>query len=307
MQHYWSLEDVHLNSVWLTIGSFDGVHLGHQAILRRLSGEAHLAQAQAVVLTFFPHPAVVLGKRNNRFYLNTPDERAALLGKFGVDIVITHKFDERVASTPAYEFVSQLYQHLKFKRLIVGPDFALGHNRQGNLPTLQKYGEQLGYILEVVQPTKVDEQIVSSSTIRTAILGSNVERAKLLMGRPYCISGKVIPGDGRGKTIGIPTANLQIWEHKVIPGAGVYICTAEVNGNIFKAVTNVGVRPTFESEPVPARVETYILDFNQDLYGTTISLNFLVRLRAEQKFVDVNSLVNQIHTDIQKTRQWFNN
>jgi len=305
MRHFLSLEGLQLKDTWLTIGTFDGVHRGHQEIVRKLAAGAHSTESQAAVFTFFPHPALVLGKRRDPFYLTTPDERAVLLGKLGADIVITFPFNLQTASTSAYDFMALLKQHLGLHHLIVGYDFALGKDRQGDVPTLQKIGVELGYTVEAMPPFKIEGEAVSSSRIRSALAAGDMELAALLLGRPFQVSGKVVTGDGRGRTIGIPTANLSLWAERAIPRAGVYVCQAVVNGKVWGAVTNVGFRPTFESQPVPPRVETHLLDFITEIYGQEISLNFLSRLRDEQRFPNVEALAAQIQRDIAQARQFL--
>ena len=305
MRHFLSLEGLQLKDTWLTIGTFDGVHRGHQEIVRKLAAGAHSTESQAAVFTFFPHPALVLGKRRDPFYLTTPDERAVLLGELGADIVITFPFNLQTASTSAYDFMALLKQHLGLHHLIVGYDFALGKDRQGDVPTLQKIGVELGYTVEAMPPFKIEGEAVSSSRIRSALAAGDMELAALLLGRPFQVSGKVVTGDGRGRTIGIPTANLSLWAERAIPRAGVYVCQAVVNGKVWGAVTNVGFRPTFESQPVPPRVETHLLDFITEIYGQEISLNFLSRLRDEQRFPNVEALAAQIQRDIAQARQFL--
>jgi riboflavin kinase / FMN adenylyltransferase len=300
-----SLEEVHLEDTWLTIGSFDGVHLGHQAIVKRLSQGAHKVGSQAVVLTFFPHPAVVLGKRKDPFYLTSSEERAALLKAYGADAVITLPFNREVAATSALDFLAKLNAHLILTFLLVGPDFALGRNREGDVQTLQKLGQGFGYTLEVMPPVQADGEVVSSSRIRGLLAAGDVVPAARLLNRPYRISGRVITGDNRGRAIGIPTANLEVWAERALPNAGVYVCRAFVEGRPWQAVTNVGVRPTFETSPVPPRVEAHLLDFDVPIYGQEIELDFLARLRDEQRFPDIQALVAQIRRDIEETRVFF--
>src|SRR3990172_3164460 len=193
MRHFWSLEEVQLQNSWLTIGSFDGVHRGHQEIVNRLIAGGHPVGSPAVVLTFFPHPAFVLGKREKPFYLTSPEERAKLLGELGADVVITHPFDRQVASTSAYDFMAKLKEHLNLKHLIVGDDFALGRNREGNISALRRLGaEVFGYTLEVMPPVTNTGEKISSSQIRSALADGNVERAAELLGRPYALTGEVV-------------------------------------------------------------------------------------------------------------------
>ena len=305
MRHFWSLEGIDLHNSWLTIGSFDGVHRGHQEILRKLTAGAHEAGSPAVVITFFPHPSVVLGKRKDAHYLTSPEERAALLGYYGVDVVITYPFNRQVASTSAHDFIANLDEPLDINHLIVGYDFALGKDREGNVTRLKSLGEAFGYTVDSIPPFQLDGEIVSSSRIRDLLITGEVAQAARLLGRPYQIPGDVITGEGRGSTIGIPTANLAVWAEQTIPKSGVYVCQAEVNGETWGAVTNIGVRPTFDSGSSTPTVEAHLLDFHEDLYGQKIRLEFLSRLRDEQRFPSVNALVSQIHADIERAREFF--
>lgn len=302
MLHYYSLDDIHLRNTWLTIGAFDGVHSGHQEIIRHLISGAQKASTSTAVLTFYPHPAIILGKRQGAIYLSTPDERANLLGELGVDVVITQRFDLTTASLSAEKFITWAKASLDFSHLVVGYDFALGRGREGNVAYLEDLGHRLGYTLDVFEPIWSEGEKVSSSQVRLAIQNGEVEKATRLLGRPYSLGGAVIHGDGRGRTIGIPTANVDFWTELVIPKKGVYACLAEVDGYTWKAVTNIGYRPTFYSQAMAPVVETHLLDVDQDLYGKDIKLNFITRLRDEQKFSGVKALVSQIGIDIKNTR-----
>jgi riboflavin kinase / FMN adenylyltransferase len=303
MQHLWSLANVNLDRSWLTIGSFDGVHRGHQEIVRNLSAGARSVGAPAVVLSFYPHPSVVLGKRKHSFYLTSPEERAELLGSLGADIVVTHPFNMDIAQIPARDFVSYLFNHLKMERLKVGYDFAMGRGREGDIPTLRKLGEEFGFEVEDIQPVMLDGQTVSSSFIRRLLQEGNVEEAARFLGRYYRLSGRVVSGEGRGRTMGIPTANLSLWEETLVPAPGVYVTRVHVKGAVHGAVTNVGFRPTFEPTPAAPRVETLLLNYSGDLYGEHISLDFLSRLREERRFPDAKSLLEQIDRDIESARK----
>ncbi len=308
MQHTWSLEDVSVRNAWLTIGTFDGVHRGHQEIVRNLVAGAHAVGSPAVVLTFHPHPAIVLGKRNGPMYLTTPEERAALLGELGVDVVITHPFNQQVAGMTAEEFMKMVCDRLGLEHLWVGYDFALGHGREGNVPALRRLGEKMGFEVNVLSPVEIDGQVISSSQIRALIAGGEVEQAARFLGRPYRVGGLVEPGDGRGRTIGIPTANLAIWDGLVLPKVGVYACRAQVDASAVQtwgAVSNIGLRPTFDQAALTPRVEAHLLDFQGDLYGKQVSLDILARLRDEQRFPNVQALVDQIHADIERAKALF--
>ncbi|MBL6980778.1 MAG: bifunctional riboflavin kinase/FAD synthetase [Anaerolineales bacterium] len=303
MQHYWSLEDVQLEDTWLTIGSFDGVHLGHQRVVRELVAGAHEVSAPVVVLTFYPHPATVLRGYDYPFYLTTPEERANLLGELGVDVVVTHPFDETVAATSARDFMAKLHKHLGIHHLQVGYDFALGKDRTGTPDSLRELGDEFGYSLTSTDSLNVANDVVSSSRIRFLLGAGQVDQAAKLLGRNYAVEGEIVVGDRRGATLGFPTANMDIWPEQAIPAAGVYVCRAEVRGQSWDAVTNIGVRPTFESSPVPPRVEAHLLDFDEDIYGETLHLDFRHRLRGEQRFPNIDALVTQIQTDVQQARK----
>lgn len=303
MHHYWSLQAVHLQSSWLTIGSFDGVHRGHQQIIHKMTVGAHAAGVPSVVLTFFPHPAAVLRKRHDLYYLTTPEERAEILEGMGVDVVITYPFNQEIASLGAQQFLLELKAHLSPRQLWVGYDFALGHDREGDVPTLRKLGKELGFRLHVVKPVQEGSQYISSSLIRQKLAEGEVNAVTHLLGRPYRIDGIVIHGDDRGHALGIPTANLEVWPERALPKAGVYACRATVGGESWQALTNVGVRPTFEAQLVSPRVEAHLLDFDRDLYGQSMCLDFIARLRDEQRFPNVQALVTQIHQDIERGRE----
>lgn len=300
MQHYRTLEDVHLSACWLTIGSFDGVHLGHQIVLKEMIAGAHAAGLPAVVLTFHPHPSAVLRGYNHPFYLTHPDERARLLGDLGVDVVITHPFNRQIAAIEAEDFMRRLHRHLHVQHLWVGYDFAMGKDRRGDYALLSQLGRELGYTAHQTPPLEIGDDVVSSSRIRFLLGAGKVAAAATLLGRPFCIQGTVVHGDQRGAGLGFPTANLDIWPQQAIPAAGVYVCQAEVDGETWGAVTNIGVRPTFEKEPVPPRVETHLLGFSGNIYDKTLRLTFLQRLRGERKFPNVQALSAQIREDVKQ-------
>ena len=304
MQHYRSLDGVHLQGAWLTIGAFDGVHVGHQAIIEPFVAQAHAAGAPAVVLTFFPHPEVVLQRRRRPFYLSTPEEKADLLGSLGVDVVITHRFNRRVAALSARAFMERLKAHLDLRMLWVGYDFALGRNREGDIPTLKRLGEELGYRVHVVEAVTLKGEVISSSHIRALLSAGRVEEAARLLGRPYQVAGRVVPGDGRGRALGFPTANLKIWRRRMVPGPGVYVAQAQLaDGRTWGAVVNVGTRPTFEIQPKPPRVEAHLLGFHGDLYGQCLTLSFLHRLREERRFPSPEDLAAQIRQDLRRAEE----
>ena len=302
MQHYRSLADVSLQNTWLTIGVFDGVHRGHQAILRQLAAGAHANGAPAVLLTFDPHPAVVLSGRDLKL-LTTPDERADLASALGLEAVITHPFDRAVSGMSARDFMALLKKRLGLSRLLIGYDFALGKGREGNAGRLSELGRELGYSVSVVEAVSDESGVISSTEIRKLVSLGNAGAAANLLGRPYALSGPVIHGDGRGRRINIPTANIHYPESKLLPANGIYACRARLGADLFAAAVNIGFNPTFTPDKRTANVEAHILDFDRDLYGEQVTLEFIARLRDEAKFDSVDALLAQIHADIEKTRK----
>jgi riboflavin kinase / FMN adenylyltransferase len=303
MQDIRSLEDLKIDASWVTIGSFDGVHLGHQAIIHQLVEKSHSAGAQAVVVTFYPHPALVLRGIQSPYYLTTLDERIGLLGELGIDKVVTLPFDRNLAALTAEEFMQKLHDHLGIKQLWVGEDFALGRNRQGTVPVLREIGSRMGYEVETINPITVDRQIVSSSLIRNLISQGKIAEANRFLGRKYSINGEVVHGDGRGHGLGIPTANLDLKPDLLVPVNGVYATWTWLDGIRYPSVTSIGLRPTFKDTPPIPRAEPYLLDFHRNIYGKILKLDFVQFIRSEERFASIDLLLAQIQKDILKTRE----
>ena len=301
LPHYRSLEAIQIENSWLTIGVFDGVHRGHQEIIQLLVAGARQAGAPAVVLSFHPHPAEVLGGKEIRC-LTTPDERAELLVALGVDVVITEAFTRSLAETQAADFMKYLKERLGLRHLLVGYDFALGHNREGDYYRLSALGKELDYEVRALPAVSGQKGIISSSFIRQRLMAGQVGEAAEALGRFYAVSGPVVHGDGRGKKINIPTANIAFPERKVVPANGVYACWAWVGDERHPAVTNVGIRPTFTPDQETPHIETHLLDFSQELYDREIKLEFVARLRDEMRFSSVGLLIAQIQDDILEAR-----
>jgi riboflavin kinase/FMN adenylyltransferase len=281
---------------------FDGVHRGHQALIGSMVEAAHAAGCSAVVVTFNPHPAEVLRGRQPSFYLTQPETRAQLIGQLGADWVVTHPFNVEVSRVTAAEFVDRLLQHARMQEFWAGPDFALGHRRQGTVEYLTEQGAAKGFRVRVIEPRTNGGTIISSSAIRAALREGKVEAAAAYLGRPYAITGTVVPGAKRGREIGVPTANLDIGPDLAYPAYGVYACRARLNGQSWAAATSVGVRPTFETSGLPT-IEAHLIDFGGDVYGRPLTLEFLARLRPELKYGSVEALVDQMRLDIQQTRE----
>ncbi len=302
MQHFPTLDGVRLQKAFLAVGSFDGVHRGHQYLVRSMVAEAHAQAGTPTVLTFFPHPSVVLGRRASTLYLSTPEERAALLAKLGVEVVITHPFTLEFSHTSAAEIIARLESDLGLRSLWAGMDFALGHNREGDREYLTRAGARLGFEVHSVDPLIEDGQPISSTRIRRALSEGDIPEVNRCLGRPFALTGQVVHGAQRGATIGIPTANVAVWEARAVPARGVYATWAELGARRLPSVTNIGVRPTFAGAPEAQVVETHILDFNEDLYGQPLTVSFVARLRAETKFAGVEALLKQIRLDIEQSR-----
>jgi len=297
MEHLSGLAAAQLDRPSLvTIGVFDGVHRGHQHLLGQLVTHARASGLLAVVQTFFPHPDVVLRGLTGRYYLTSPEQKAALLAELGVDVVVTQTFDEALRQMRASEYVNLLLNGLNMRALWVGPDFALGSRREGNVAYLREQSARMGFDLRVVDLLADGEpEAIRSTTIRRALQEGDVEQAQALLGRPYALAGAVVPGDRRGHRIGFPTANIAVWEEQVIPANGVYAGWAALGDARFMAVTNVGVRPTFNGHDTT--VEAHLLDFDRDIYGERLSVTFERRLRPEMRFSGVDALVAQIRAD----------
>jgi riboflavin kinase / FMN adenylyltransferase len=292
---------------WITIGSFDGVHIGHQQVIKTLVEDAKKNLARSVVITFFPHPAKVLKPFHDPFYLTTPEEKDAALSCLGVSSILTLKFDRLLADLTSYDFMCILHNQLKFSCLLIGHDFKLGANHEGSFNRLREIGKGLGYSVKAIEPVQYSSHIVSSSLIRKLISAGDMPTANNLLGRWYSVNGEIVHGDGRGKHIGIPTANIEPWNEKLIPGIGIYAAYAEWNGKSFQSVVNIGHRPTFYSSPSHLTIEVHLLDFNQDIYGSRLNLNFVKRIRDEMKFNSSAELMRKIGNDIRDTREILKN
>lgn len=302
-----TFDNLQIENAFATIGMFDGVHRGHQAILKPLIEGAQAAGSPAVVVTFHPHPVEVLRGVEEPIYLTSPEERAQLLGALGIDAVVTLTFDRALASLSAEEFMRRMSRGLGLRQLWVGDDFALGRNRQGTLPVLRALGESMGYSLNVTQEVRAGEHSgagrVSSSAIRALLRDGKAAEAAQMLGRPYSVEGIVVHGDGRGRQLGFPTANVAYWPKKVIPAYGVYATWTWAGGQRCASVSSVGVRPTFDPPGSPARVEAYLIDYAGDLYGQQARVEFLEFLRPELRFNTAQALIDQMVMDTQNARE----
>jgi riboflavin kinase/FMN adenylyltransferase len=285
---------------YLALGSFDGVHVGHQAVLQQLVKASRAAGVRSAVLTFFPHPTRVLRGQEGPYYINTLEDRVRLLAAQGVDLIITHPFNEEVRLTRAADFVAQLLRYLDMRQ-IWGGDFAFGYKREGDVPFLRRLGAERGFTVELVQSMVAAQgDWVSSSRIRQCLTAGNVEDVAVCLARPFHVTGEVVYGDQRGRTIGFPTANLAVWEELLLPANGVYASYAWLGEERYLAATNVGVRPTVNGRSVT--VEAHLLDFEGDLYGQQLRIEFMRHIRPEKKFSGLPELTAQIQADVSEIR-----
>jgi len=288
----------------LTLGVFDGLHLGHQLIMRTVVERARAVGAVPTVITFDPHPRSVLHPESSPPLLQTLDQKVEALGVLGIEQTIVIRFTRQFSLRSAEDFLRAVVkERLHAREVYLGRGFAFGHNREGNIQLLQRVGNELGFIAGEVPEVRLRGRRVSSSAIRNLLATGKVNLARRMLGRPYGVEGLVIRGKERGHTLGFPTANLHP-ENRVIPKNGVYVTGTLIEGQWRRSVTNVGTRPTFESEAEPS-VETFVINWEGDLYGDVIRVRFLHRLRDERKFDSLAVLRAQITSDVRRAESFF--
>lgn len=293
-----------LRPTLLTLGVFDGLHLGHQRIMQTVVARANEVGATATAITFDPHPRAVLHPESAPPLLQTLDQRLANLEVLGIEQTIVVKFDREFASQPAEDFLRNIvHDRLHAREVYLGQGFAFGRDRDGDIGLLGKMGRELGFVADEVEEVQIRGQRISSSRIRNLLDDGRVNLARRMLGRPYGVEGVIIRGNRRGHTIGFPTANLKP-HNRVIPRYGVYATATLVDGVWRKSITNIGVRPTFENTQEPS-IETYIFDFDGDLYGDSIRVRFLHRIRDERKFSGIEELKAQIERDTAIAKNYF--
>jgi len=288
------------NSI-ITIGNFDGIHLAHQDIFKRVITEAHNENRKSVVITFDPHPKKVLHPERRPFFLIASlDEKLKLIRDLGIDAVVLIQFSLEFAKVTAEEFVKNiLWDKLHIKKIFIGHDYIFGRDKGGNKEYLKVLGDRIGFQVEVIDAIKVDDAIVSSTRTRNTILDGNVKLAARLLGRPYNLGGMVIKGHQRGAGIGFPTANIKP-EKVLVPGRGVYAIIAEVEGETHPGVLNIGFNPTFANDKLT--IEAHIINFKGNIRGKSLDIFFIDRLRDEMKFENPKKLAVQIKRDIVNAR-----
>ncbi len=288
----------------LTIGVFDGIHRGHQAILRELVQRAKETAGTSVVLSFDPHPQKIIRPAEAPLLLQTRRQKEALLRRLGIDVLIRLPFTRRLSLCTAEEFADRILFSHGIREIRVGGNFRFGHRRSGDFATLRRLGESLGFQVVEVAAVQTRGWRVSSTLIRRALLQGRASWARHLLGRPYQMAGMVVRGAGRGEKLGFPTANLHP-ENELVPACGVYATWAWIGGRCAESITNVGFRPTVDGSSDAPVVETHLLDFRGDLYGKRLSLDFWRRLRSERKFSGAGQLVEQIQRDARRARLYF--
>ncbi len=288
----------------LTVGAFDGVHRGHQALIGAIVARSRDTNRLATVVTFHPHPVAVLAPDRAPTSLTTPGEKAALLEALGVDLMVLLPFNHQMAATPARDFMQLLSRHLRLRELWVGPDFALGRNREGNVPRLRELGQELGYEVRVIQPVTGSGEVISSSRIRALVREGAVEEAARLLGRYPSLSGQVVSGARRGHRLGFPTANLEVRTERAVPANGVYAIFARLGEERYPGVANIGVRPSFDGGH--RTIEAHLFDFDQDIYGCDLVIEFVARLRDERRFEEIDELIAQIGQDKEAAQRILN-
>lgn len=289
------------------MGTFDGVHIGHTAILDKICKVANNEGLESVILTFFPHPRLIVSNNYDIKLLNTIEEKAALLEKKGIQNFIIHPFDKLFSELSPREFVTQvLVGKLNIQKIVIGHDHKFGKDRAADFNDLINFGKEFGFEVEEISAQQINEVSVSSTKIRNSLLEGNVSLANDYLGYPYVLTGIVVKGNQLGRTIGFPTANIEIpEEYKLIPKNGVYVVTVNVNQQTVFGMMNIGIKPTLGENKLS--IEVHLLNFEKDIYNQKIQVNILVRLRDEHKFESFEALKLQLEVDKQNTIQYFEN
>ncbi|MCC7430687.1 bifunctional riboflavin kinase/FAD synthetase [bacterium] len=288
----------------LTVGTFDGIHLGHRRLIERLFEKAKAENLKTALVTFSPHPQEILQNRNHPekiTLLNSLDEKIFLLEKTGLDVLLVIPFSLEFAETSAEDFCRKiLIDGLNASEIVIGYDHTFGKNREGSLQTLKKLSQNFGYGIELVEELTLEHEKINSTKIRKLLNQNLLSEANKLLGSNYLISGEVVKGEGRGKNLGFPTANLKLPENKLVPQSGVYAVTVDFEDKAYKGILNIGTRPTFDGKNVS--VEVFIFDFAKEIYGKNLRLGLIKKIREEVKFESVEKLKSQIQNDVAEAR-----
>ena len=289
-----------INPTVITVGIFDGVHKGHQYLIGCLKEAAARQGFDSAVITFTNHPRSVIRPNVRVPLLTTPEDRLRLISEQGVDLVVPLSFTPDFSYLRAREFVELLKERLNMRGLVVGPDFAFGYQREGTVELLTQLGKEMDFTVEVVEPAKFEDRIVSSTAVRTSVQKGEMGDAAWMLTRPFILTGFVVEGDRRGRQIGFPTANVDIEPSIITPADGIYATWTQTDGKTYSSATNIGFRPTFGGGG--RQVETHIFDYSGDLYNARIRVAFVRKLRDEVKFNGVEALVNQLRQDVAQAK-----
>ena len=307
MKVHYSFESyINIKKPVVTVGTFDGVHIGHQTIIERLKTIAKKIDGETVLLTFYPHPRkVILNDQSNLKLINTKNEKIKLLEQYGLDHLFIHPFNEEFSRISPTSYVRDLLvNQLKTNHLVIGYNHQFGRNREGNLTLLTELSSIYDFNIEEISAQQINEIKVSSTKIRAAIEAGNIATANNYLGHTFSISGKVIQGNKLGRTIGFPTANIKIDESdKICPPKGVYAVRVKLDNQTLNGMMNIGTRPTIEKEQTTLSNEVHIFNFNKDIYNLTIQIEFIAMIREEKKFNDINGLKQQLIDDQKKSME----
>ncbi|WP_417337128.1 bifunctional riboflavin kinase/FAD synthetase [Halobacteriovorax marinus] len=302
MKKIQSLNEIENKRFAVTIGNFDGVHVGHQSIIKEIKEVCSQEDLAFVLISFNPHPLRILNPKEN-FLINTYDEKEVLISELGVDYFLEIPFDRDLSTMePSLFLDNYILVNKNIHSLYMGHDFAFGANKAGNFIFAKDYCK--GVNVEKMKRFNPNEETVSSSVVRKLIEGGDVEKVRDLLGRNFFLTGNIVKGAGRGKQIGFPTANISYNSERITPKVGVYITTVEIRGMVYFSITNIGFNPTFVDEGKKT-VETNIFDFDEDIYGEDLKVSFIKRIRDEKKFNSVNELVDQIKSDVDEAKKYF--
>ncbi len=304
MQILRGLNSADTHAVAVTIGNFDGVHLGHQAMLGELHAAAQARGLQTVVIIFEPHPREFFTPQQAPARLTSLREKLELFRTMGIDRVHVCRFDAQFARKTAQDFIHALHDKLHAKFVLIGDDFRFGSGRAGDFALMEKIGSECGFEVQAVHSVLQGGVRISSTAIRAALAAGQIRMAREYLGRPYSISGRVVHGDGMGRKLGYPTANIQL-KHNLPPLKGIYVVLAHAEGlGVLQGVASLGVRPTLKQDAKPV-LEVHLFEFSQQLYGRHLRVEFLKKLRDEEKYPNLEALTRQIALDVENTKKWF--
>ncbi|EGO63203.1 bifunctional riboflavin kinase/FAD synthetase [Acetonema longum] len=295
--------DKSVSNIAIALGTFDGVHVGHQRIIGKTVAYAKKQQGTSAVLTFSNHPMSIIDPRHNPLQITSMQQKIDLIAEIGVDLLFFVPFTAELLKFQPRQFIQFLMQHIRPSQVVVGPNFSFGYQGKGSPDMLRVFGQEFGFAVDVHEAVFLEDRMVSSTAIRQLILEGNVELARKLLGRPLRLSGPVVSGQQRGRLLGFPTANLSLPERTAIPRDGVYAVRANIGADSYQGVANIGTNPTFSGQC--RRLETHIFDFARDIYGEMISVDFLTRIRGEVTFANADQLQAQISSDIVQARRYF--